>query len=697
MLRRISTKLVLAVLTAVVLPFVAFAIFIDQQMADRLTRHVVQQALMGLVKDLGGQLDYFVNERHQDVQLWADSLQTIHAIDDYVTERRLLDRARIEGTEGPADPPWNARSVALLGRGEIGTQDFSLRHPDRGLLTKELDRYVESKHVYDLILVVAEDGRLVTCTSRAPEGPPLDEGYLQRLFATDFAAEPWFRAAVDEDRIATVDHHVSPYRLYEYGPDQDLAWNYHIAFAAPVHDAGRVRGVLFALVNWKFVEDLVSSPVVKNAFQGLVGADQVPSAYAWIWARDADTILGHPKRELYYQSVSRDVGLPQMTRAVLASTEGWGLYPEYRFQGEEKNAAFKRCEEPADGGFGWIVGVGIDNDDIYATATELRNLLLGGTAVVLLMATLWTMVIARRTTAPVLELQRSARRVAGGDLDVQAAVRSQDELGELTRDFNVMVRELKAQRERLVKAEKDAAWREMARQIAHDIKNPLTPIQLSLDLLDKVRRDRAEGSDEILERTMELMRRQVENLRQIAGDFYEFTGGRKPRPEPVDVGLLLDEVLHLHDAWAVSQGVHVQREGEGGVVTADLGKLRRVFVNIVSNALQAMPDGGELLVDASRDDGAIRIDIRDTGAGIPAEVREHLFEPYFTTKSEGTGLGLAISKRVIEEMDGTIELGPAPADEHGAGGTLATVRLPAADAANGGAEASPGDGDGAPA
>ncbi len=677
MLRRISTKLVLAVLAAVVLPFVAFAFFIDEQMADRLTRHVVQQALLGLVKDLAGQIDYFVGERKVDLEQWANAPLTQDALDNYLEQRRQLERARSgEGGAPSTVATWNARTLSLWANKELNTETFDQRFKNRSQLTGEFERYLDLKSVYDLVLLVASDGRLVTCTSRhpGPGGALLSEAFLEYLFAQDYAREEWFQRALAGE-YWPVDHHCSPYHLEPV--DQNLAWDFQLGFAAPVMSkqvSGEVRGVVYALVNWWFVQELVSTPVITDAFRGLVEEDRTPSPYAWIWKADADTILAHKDLELYYRSVSREIGLPQLTRAVLEDEDGWGLYPEYPFKGKEKNAAFKRCNGPQDdpGGFGWVVGVGIDNDDIYSTAVELRALLLGGTAAVLVLAVFLTLFIARRTTRPIRELQRSARRVAEGDLDTRIAIRSRDELGALAEDFNRMTQELKEQRERIIRAEKDAAWREMARQIAHDIKNPLTPISLSLDLLERARREKAQGSEEILERTMGLIRRQVDHLRAIAGDFYEFTGGRKPHAIAVDLGALLDEVLHLHDAWAVGQSVEVQREGPNATVWADIHKLRRVFVNLVSNALQAMPEGGRLLVETAVENGAVRVSIRDTGTGIAPEAREHLFEPYFTTKSEGTGLGLAIAKRAIEEMGGTIALEPAL----DGGGTLATVRLP---------------------
>ncbi len=671
-IRRISTKLILAVLAAVVLPFVAFAFYINEQMADRLTRDVVQQALKGLAKDLAGQLDYFVFERRQDVEQWADTPFTRDAIREYLVERGML-AGPIPGDDKV--PVWNSATLARWAREGARNENYEREWWFyRTQLTREFDRYVELKVVYDVFLLVAEDGRLVTSSSRDRNGELLGEDYLASLFGTDYSRETWFQAGIRGEQHA-VDHHQSDLALPKMRVSDEPSQRYSLGFAAPVHDAldpQKVNGVLYALVNWSFVQQIASTDIVRDAFRGLVKEEKEPSPYAWIWAADADTILGHPKRELYYRSIVRDVKLPQLTRAVREDDDGWGLYPEYHFDGKDKNAAFKRCLGDDQGGFGWVVGVGIDNDDIYATAAELQRLLLGGTAVVLAMAVLWTLFIARKTTGPIRTLQQYTRRVAEGDLDAQVTIRSKDELGALAQDFNLMTRELKEQRERIVKAEKDAAWREMARQIAHDIKNPLTPISLSLDLLERVRREKAQGWEAILDRTMELVRRQVANLRQIAHDFHEFTGGTKPHPEEVEVSELLAEVLHLHDAWAVELGVDMQREGPKASVFADRGKLRRVFVNLVTNALQAMPEGGTLFVENAIEDGRVCVTFRDTGGGLPEDARRHLFEPYFTTKSEGTGLGLAISKQMLEQMGGSIELAPA---KNGAG-TLARVRLP---------------------
>ena len=274
-------------------------------------------------------------------------------------------------------------------------------------------------------------------------------------------------------------------------------------------------------------------------------------------------------------------------------------------------------------------------------------------------------------------MQNLTRRVAEGDLKARLEPSSSDELGALTRDFNAMTERLAEQRETIVKAEKDAAWREMARQIAHDIKNPLTPIKISVDLLRRARAESPERFAEMFEPTMELMERQIQNLRGISQDFYEFTGGRKSEPEVFDVAELIDEVLALHKGWACERGVTLTKRGHCQVFV-DRAKLRRVLENVMTNAMHAAPDGGSIEVVATANDGEVCVELTDDGPGISEEVRAHLFEPYFTTRSEGTGLGLAIARRVVEEMEGTIDLAPR-AD--GRAGTTARVLLPAANGA----------------
>ena len=656
MLRRISTKLVLAVLAAVALPFLGFAWFVDSQMSRELSLKVVLQTLKGVAENLAGQVDSQVRLRSEDVRLWSDS--------DWV-RWVLVDEAEW----GPEETIDYGHRPPRAGAGGLW-----------GVACGQFDRELRERGVYDLILLVGEDGRLRLCNSRDADGEALDELFVRSLFERDYSQQRWFREALEmePDEVHRVDWHRSRLSSPEDPLSRDDPRSYQIGFASPVTDYyGReqTRGVLYALVNWSHIQDLIRVPSIKDYFRGWVQPDKEPSPYAWIWAADCDTILAHENTTLYGQKVSAPpIDLSSMVQD--ARERDGGLYREYYFNGHWKNAAFQKTAPASEGGFGWLVGVGMDNDDIYAKKAALHDLLVRATLVVLLVVVLWTMIIARRTTTPIQALEAHTRRVAAGDLDAQIDIDSEDELGELARSFNRMQKELREQRGELVQAEKDRAWRGMARQIAHDIKNPLTPIRLSLDLLERARRDRSPDVEEILDRTLELIRRQFDNLRAIAHDFYEFTGGKKPAFESFPLEELCSEVLELHSAWAEERHVRVSQSGAGGVVWADRRKLLRVLVNLVSNALEAMEEGGELSLSVEREGDWVRLELADTGPGLSSEVRAHLFEPYFTTKSEGTGLGLAIAKRVVDDLGGRIALEPRA----GGAGTCARIELPSAEA-----------------
>ncbi|MBM3988531.1 MAG: HAMP domain-containing protein [Planctomycetes bacterium] len=650
-IRRISTKFLLAVLAAVVLPFLALALFVETQMAGRLSKDVVLYSLKSLAADLAVRVDRDIEEFNSNTALLAADPGSYLAIDEALRE----------------------------GRGELDGEVEDMRRLMRDTQVQQFDNWVLAKRDYDLLMLVSSHGRCVVSNTVGRSGLGLSEELLADLQARDCSQEIWFEAARNGQPFR-VDQHRSELLPPRY-PGVAHPENFHIAFSAPVYwpadDAqpersGQFLGALFVLVNWARIQDEVESPVLKNYFQGLVGPDEFPSAYGWIWAADADTILAHRDPSLYGESVSTSprIRLPQMSAA--ARESDWGLYPEYEFAGRRKNAAFKHTHAVTEEGFGWIVGVGIDNDDIFEGVRELRAQLFQVTALVLLVSVLWTMLVARRTTAPVLELREQVLKVAGGDLAAHNAVRGRDELGELGRELNRMTDEIRDSREKLVRAEKEAAWREMARQVAHDIKNPLTPIQVSAELCKRAHDEKSPEFERIFERTIEITLRQVAHLREVAGDFHALTGVRKGALVRVDVGAMLAEVLELYRALALERGVEIEAQLQGAPVLADTAALRRVLQNLVSNAFEAMPAAGRLEVRVACEAGAACILLKDSGEGLSAEAQTRLFEPYFTTRSKGTGLGLATARRVLEDLGGSIELRnsePGP-------GVVVQLRLP---------------------
>ncbi len=233
-----------------------------------------------------------------------------------------------------------------------------------------------------------------------------------------------------------------------------------------------------------------------------------------------------------------------------------------------------------------------------------------------------------------------------------------------------------------VRSNRLAAWAEMARRIAHEIKNPLTPIQLSAEHIGRVYRDGSPHFPAVMRECLLTILREVANLREISAEFSAYARIPTPRREPTPLSDFLGEVLRPYLA-AAPQGVELSAEVAPGLPTLDVDRslLRRAIVNLIENALQAMPRGGRLQVRAWRGVEEVWIEVSDTGVGMDGAALGRIFEPYFSTKDAGTGLGLAIARKAVEEHGGRIEVSSAP----GAGTTM-RVRLPVATlAAAGGA------------
>jgi len=310
-------------------------------------------------------------------------------------------------------------------------------------------------------------------------------------------------------------------------------------------------------------------------------------------------------------------------------------------------------------------------DAVDRELARRNSLILALYLLILLIAIFIGMVLARRISSPIERLAEATRRLSAGDLDYRIPYRSRDEFGHLVESFNRMTEDLRESRETIVRAEKDAAWREMAKQIAHEIKNPLTPMRLSAQHILRAYEDGHEDFEEIFSRGLETIIRQTESLRRIASEFSAFARLPARNMTAVDPAALAREVAGL---YAGTRDVEVREEiAATPTVTADREELKRVLVNLASNAVQAMEKaGGKLTIGTSSDGATVLIEVSDTGVGIPPEDMAKLFEPNFSTKTGGTGLGLAISKAVVTNSGGSIEVSSSVGE-----GTTITVRLPA--------------------
>jgi signal transduction histidine kinase len=286
--------------------------------------------------------------------------------------------------------------------------------------------------------------------------------------------------------------------------------------------------------------------------------------------------------------------------------------------------------------------------------------------------------MAERIADPVNRLTRATRRIARGDLDARIAATSSDELRRLVEDFNRMADDLKRQRVELERTQRLEAWAEMARQVAHDIKNPLTPIQLSAEHARRVNMDSGRPLSPVLDECVTSILAQVKLLRQIATEFSNFASSPTAHPEPTDLAALIDEVVEPYRAGLAGRiAVAVRAARDLPPVTIDRTLFARALTNVIENALHAMPGGGTLSLVSEVATGprgapsAVTVDIVDTGVGMDREAVARIFEPYFSTKATGTGLGLTIAKRNITLIGGTIAI-----ESERAVGTTVRISIP---------------------
>ncbi len=299
-------------------------------------------------------------------------------------------------------------------------------------------------------------------------------------------------------------------------------------------------------------------------------------------------------------------------------------------------------------------------------------------------AALWTLVlgiisfslaylVSRSIARPILELRGGMERVAGGDLSHRIVPSGTHEVHFLGRTFNQMLEELQTSRRALVRAERLAAWREVARAVAHEIRNPLTPIQFALERLrDEARRPDAPRSA-VVKENADLILNEVHSLQEFVNAFSAVAQLPEPRFMPCDVGALAESVAKLYRGTSKVDFL-VEIGDPVPLAWADEAQIQRVLVNLIKNALEASPDRGTVTMRAFRQNGAdpcVRVEVEDSGPGMDPATLERAVAPGFTTKSTGSGLGLTLVQRIVEQHSGNFGL-----ESHPGIGTRAWFTLP---------------------
>ncbi len=283
-------------------------------------------------------------------------------------------------------------------------------------------------------------------------------------------------------------------------------------------------------------------------------------------------------------------------------------------------------------------------------------LLSGGLA--LLASVLLSLWWAARISRPIEDLALAAQDVARGNWDRKVETSDEpsqrDEVAQLALAFNRMTGELVSQRERALQAERVAAWRELARRLAHELKNPLFPLQITVENLMRARQQNSPEFEEIFQESTTTLLAELANLKKIIGRFSDFSKMPAPQLQPLELNVLLRDVAKLYSAQLAAPGkpaitLKCDFTSQRTTILGDPDLLRRAFENLVLNAIDAMPNGGTLQISTSGNDSGVTVEFHDTGSGLTEEEVSRLFTPYYTTKQFGTGLGLAIVQSVISD------------------------------------------------
>jgi signal transduction histidine kinase len=304
------------------------------------------------------------------------------------------------------------------------------------------------------------------------------------------------------------------------------------------------------------------------------------------------------------------------------------------------------------------------------SGTELDIFLFGVLSLVMILLIIFSTVLASQISSPIRKLIHATRSIGSGDLNIEIKEVKSGEIGELTSGFNMMVKRLKRSQNELAQLERETAWKEMAKQVAHEIKNPLTPMKLSVQQLVTAYEDKSPKFKEIFEKVTSTIIVQIETLKNIASEFSNFARMPKLSVEKVNIIPVIHEAVNLFS----DEKIEIQEKiiSKVVMVNADVDHFGRTLINLIRNSLQAASK--KIIIDVQLIDGYCEIRVIDNGHGIKNENKDLIFEDSFTTKKGGMGLGLSLAKKFIESINGKIIVEKTSAD-----GTTMLISIPVVD------------------
>jgi len=294
-------------------------------------------------------------------------------------------------------------------------------------------------------------------------------------------------------------------------------------------------------------------------------------------------------------------------------------------------------------------------NELNEELTETLTFIFGIYFIVIIILLIVVSFITERISKPILELQEATEKLSKGQSNIEIKTKRSDEMGSLVESFNKMTKDLERSKRELKKAEREAAWRDIARRVAHEIKNPLTPMKLSIQhLYDIYKEKKGKDFEPVLVKTKELINKEVDKLNRIATEFSDFAKLPSKDYRPVNINGILEDVVSLYSLDPKVE-FKISLQKRISKIYGDIQELNRAFQNIIKNAIQALDDEGQVEIKSYQKNGFVYVEINDNGSGMEPEIMKKLFEPDFSTKSRGMGLGLSITKKTLDDMKAKIK------------------------------------------
>ena len=381
-----------------------------------------------------------------------------------------------------------------------------------------------------------------------------------------------------------------------------------------------------------------------------------PGMYVWLYRQSG---AGPDGTDIVGPAVSDSSTIAQLAKSAQGGQETTGFVP-ISTQPNDRATTQAIPLKDDNGKVAAVLLVGASRKPLLDLQQHIKAMAFTVAGIGILLAIAVSLWIAALFTRPIEQLAAASREIADGNWDVQVEPGPGTELHQLAESFNTMTHQLIEQRDRLVQTERVAAWRELARRLAHELKNPLFPLQITVENMIRAREVSPGEFDEIFRESTSTLLAEISNLKAIIGRFSDFSKMPKPQPHNVSPNELVRKVAALHgpqlkDA-AKPISLNLDLDESLTEIPLDSDLIHRVVSNLVLNAIDAMPQGGALTL-RTRDAGErARLEISDTGTGLTPEERDRIFTPYYTTKQHGTGLGLAVVQSVISDHHGTISV-----------------------------------------